>query len=122
MEIKRDSVSSGERKRTSLNLVSASLGALLTGSRGTTRSGPQSWNGVIKRFASGTVWNGRPEKVTALYAKAKRLRSGTRVPQDTWNPAGIREDHLPRLSTTRRPIVNKYREGKVKSTPARGVK
>ena len=46
----------------------------------------------------------------------------TRVQRDTWNPVGIREDHLARLNTTQRPIVNKYREGKVKSTPARGVK
>ena len=46
----------------------------------------------------------------------------TRVPQDTWNPVGIWEDHLPRLKTTHRPIVNEYREGKVKSTPVRGVK
>ena len=45
-----------------------------------------------------------------------------RVQRDTWNPVGIREDHLARLNTTQRPIVNKYREGKVKSTPARGVK
>ena len=35
---------------------------------------------------------------------------------------GIREDHLPRLNTHVRPIVNQYREGKVKSTPVRGVK
>jgi hypothetical protein len=35
---------------------------------------------------------------------------------------GIREDHLPRLNTLLRPIVNKYREGKVKRTPVRGVK
>ena len=35
---------------------------------------------------------------------------------------GIREDHLPRLSTIQRPIVNQYREGKVKRTPVRGVK
>jgi uncharacterized protein YbbK (DUF523 family) len=35
---------------------------------------------------------------------------------------GIWEDHLPSLSTPVRPIVNKYREGKVKSTPVRGVK
>ena len=46
----------------------------------------------------------------------------TRVQRDTWNPVGICEDHLVRLNTTQRPIVNKYREGKVKSTPARGVK
>ena len=48
--------------------------------------------------------------------------SDTQVRRDTWNPVGIREDHLARLNTTQRPIVNKYREGKVKSTPARGVK
>ncbi len=35
---------------------------------------------------------------------------------------GICEDHLVRLSTLQRPIVNQYREGKVKSTPVRGVK
>jgi hypothetical protein len=35
---------------------------------------------------------------------------------------GNREDHLPRLNTFLRPIVNQYREGKVKRTPARGVK
>ena len=46
----------------------------------------------------------------------------SRVQRDTWNPVGICEDHLARLNTPQRPIVNKYREGKVKSTPARGVK
>ena len=35
---------------------------------------------------------------------------------------GSWEDHLPRLNTRERPIVHKYREGKVKSTPVRGVK
>ena len=35
---------------------------------------------------------------------------------------GIWEDHLLRLNTTRRPIVDQYREGKVKRTPVRGVK
>ena len=35
---------------------------------------------------------------------------------------GIYEDHLVRLNTLQRPIVNQYREGKVKSTPVRGVK
>ena len=50
------------------------------------------------------------------------MQTNTRVQRDTWNPVGIREDHLARLNTTQRPIVNKYREGKVKSTPVRGVK
>jgi hypothetical protein len=35
---------------------------------------------------------------------------------------GSWEDHFPRLNTRLRPIVNQYREGKVKSTPVRGVK
>ena len=34
----------------------------------------------------------------------------------------IRQDRLARLNTPERPIVNQYREGKVKSTPSRGVK
>ena len=38
------------------------------------------------------------------------------------NPVGSCEDHLARLNTLWRPIVNQYREGKVKSTPVRGVK
>ena len=39
-------------------------------------------------------------------SESEELLAGTRVPQDTSNPAGIWEDHLPRLSTTDRPIVN----------------
>ena len=35
---------------------------------------------------------------------------------------GIWEDHLLRLNTPWQPIVNQYREGKVKSTPVRRVK
>ena len=35
---------------------------------------------------------------------------------------GISEDHLARLNTTERPIVDQYREGKVKRTSNRGVK
>ena len=33
-----------------------------------------------------------------------------------------RGDHPARLNTTGRPIVDQYREGKVGSTPSRGVK
>lgn len=43
------------------------------------------------------------------------------VPRDTRNPVGIHEDHLIRLNTSWQPIVNQYREGKVKRTPVRGV-
>ena len=35
---------------------------------------------------------------------------------------GIRVDHHLRLNTHWRPIVDKYREGKVKRTPVRRVK
>ena len=52
--------------------------------------------------ATGTAWKGGPQGVRAPYGK--------------------RRDHPARLNTTRRPIVDKYREGKVKSTPCRGVK
>ena len=44
------------------------------------------------------------------------------VGRDTWNPVWIWGDHPPRLNTPERPIVNQYREGKVKRTPKRGVK
>ena len=44
------------------------------------------------------------------------------VARDTWNPVWIRRAHPPRLNTRKRPIVNQYREGKVKSTSSRGVK
>ena len=32
--------------------------------------------------------------------------AGTRVPQDTRNPVGSREDHLPSLNTRWRPIAH----------------
>ena len=37
--------------------------------------------------------------------KDKRT-AGTRVPQDTRNPVGSREDHLPSLNTRWRPIAH----------------
>ena len=45
------------------------------------------------------------------------IKFWSRVPRDTWNLVGSREDHLPRLNTTWWPIVEQYREGKVKRTP-----
>ena len=38
------------------------------------------------------------------------------------NLVGSRQDYLPRLNTFCTPIVNQYREGKVKSRPVRPVK
>ncbi len=69
------------------------------------------------------LWKGRPIEGDSPVSEIVELALGCpQVPRDTGNPAGIWEDHLPRLNTTPRPIVNQYREGKVKSTPVRGVK
>ena len=68
-------------------------------------------------------WKAGRQRVRAPYMNQSLIdEKDTRVRRDTWNPVGICEDHLARLNTPQRPIVNKYREGKVKSTPARGVK
>ncbi len=48
---------------------------------------------------TGRAWNGPPQRV---------------------NLVGSWEAHLPRLNTSTRPIVNQYREGKVKRTPVAG--
>ncbi len=42
------------------------------------------------------------------------------APYGDW--AGSREDWSPKAKYSQRPIVNKYREGKVKSSPVRAVK
>ena len=42
--------------------------------------------------------------------------------RDTRNPVRICRAHPARLNTPVRPIVYQYREGKVESTPPRGVK
>jgi hypothetical protein len=47
---------------------------------------------------------------------------GSQVARCKWNSVRICPDHRISLNTPWQPIVNKYREGKVKSTPARGVK
>ena len=63
-----------------------------------------------------------PKRVIAPYPKSKRLPNRSRVRRDTRNPVGIQVDHHQRLNTDYEPIVNQYREGKVKRTPRRGVK
>ena len=45
-----------------------------------------------------------------------------KVKRNKRNFVGSWENHLLRLNTHKRPIVNKYREGKLKRTPVRGVK
>ncbi len=68
------------------------------------------------------AWESQSQRVKAPYPKAERSLPASRVPWETWGPEGISEDHLIRLNTNHRPIVHKYREGKVKRTPVRGVK
>jgi hypothetical protein len=63
------------------------------------------------------AWKGQPQRVTAPYAKAIRLPC--RVPEyhveglSCGNPGGPPS----KAKYSWRPIVNQYREGKVKSTP-----
>ena len=63
------------------------------------------------------AWEGARHRVRAPYAKARACGPQSGVPPGTRNPAGSRGDRPPRLSTTLRPTVDEYREGKVKSTP-----
>jgi hypothetical protein len=73
---------------------------------------------VTKFLFSRKIWNVLPKTVKARYAKSKDL-SGmvSQVLRGTWNPVGIRPDHRVRLNTRTGPIVDKYREGKLKRTP-----
>ena len=45
------------------------------------------------------------------------FKIASQVGRDTWNPFWICEDHLVRLNIPEQPVVNQYREGKVKRTP-----
>ena len=63
------------------------------------------------------AWKGQPQRVTAPYAKAIRLPdvslSTTWKVSSCGNPGGPPS----KAKYSWRPIVNQYREGKVKSTP-----
>jgi hypothetical protein len=93
-EIKRDSVSSGERKRNSPNRE-----ACFSGLRALTRS--------YKGITSGIFWKVEPQTVKVPYANVSALRycQCTRVARSSWNSVWSWGDHPPRLSTTRQPIV-----------------
>ena len=110
-EIKRDSLSSGERTGTNAQTNCSTVGVV----------GPIIWLYVGNK--SRTLWKVRRYRVIAPYAKEKSHQSiGTWVGPDTWNPVWIWGDHSPRLNTRRWPIVNQYREGKAKRTLVKGVK
>ena len=56
---------------------------------------------MIEDVFSRTEWKVRPEGVKVPYAKSTDKRQGSRVPRDTRNLVGSREDHLPSLKTNR---------------------
>ena len=78
---------------------------------------------VTKSLFSRIAWKGLPKTVIARYAKSRDLPGMvSQVLRSTRNSVGIRPDHRARLNTIIGPIVHKYREGKLKRTPVRGVK
>ncbi len=63
-------------------------------------------------------WKGTPERVIVPYLKITSCSLLSILSTlGHGNPEGIRQDYLSRLNTNRSPIVNQYREGKVKSSP-----
>jgi hypothetical protein len=62
--------------------------------------------GKVRVRVAEHCWKAGPQEVTALYAKPVNPPDASRVPRGTRNPVGSREDHLPRLNTNLRPIVN----------------
>ncbi len=102
-ENKNDSPSSGER----------------TGKRPNhpTGWGCRTFVRVTKLTYSRTDWEIWAQRVILPYTKCVNLEEVSWVRRSTWNFVGIRRDHSASLNTTILPIVNQYREGKVKSTP-----
>ena len=77
---------------------------------------------VKKLFNSRTAWKGWPQMVKARYAKLNNLShnflSTAEHVKFRWNLRGPTR----KAKYLYRPIVNQYREGKVKRTGATGVK
>ena len=69
------------------------------------------------RIGSKSIWKDTPKRVKAPYTKPKSALEVSQVLRSTWNSVGIQADHGLRLNTTPKPIVYKYREGKLKRTP-----
>ena len=111
------SPSSGERTGKSLNLYRASLQALRCRGCGTGPGVLESTRGVTNVSSSRTRLERRAAGGKSPVGERRNAPGRHPSTAGHANPAGIREVHLPRLNTTQRPIVNQYREGKVKSTP-----
>ena len=101
-ESKSDSLSSGERNGTSLNSIFVEgWGARLMGIN-------------LLDEIIGILYHRRWKSCNQ---KLKYFQPVPQVGRDTWNLFWICEDHLVRLNIPKQPIVNQYREGKVKRTP-----
>ena len=85
-----------EEKERSIPLVAASeRGRAQTIGYGLWGCGPAKWTMKLRGIEQGSSAR---EGDSPVVEKRNRL-AGTRVPQCTRNPAGSREDHLPRLNT-----------------------
>ena len=86
-----------EEKETSISGVAASeMERAQTGVRAHRGYGLQYVSRLDRRMVLGKP----ATKGESPVAEIHRQRAGSRVPRDTWNLAGSREDHLPRLNTT----------------------
>ena len=100
-ESKSDSLSSGERNGISLNSIYRGL-----------------WDNKTECDLLGeTDWMLYHRRWKSCNQKHVHFNVVSQVGRDTWNPFWICEDHLVRLNIPEQPIVNQYREGKVKRTP-----
>ena len=108
-ENNNDSPSSGERTGTSPNHPCYGMCGVV---------GPR----CGKNFGEKNALESATIEHDSCVFEAKRSLVVSWVARDTRNPVWICRDHPVRLNTPERPIVNQYCEGKVKSTPNRGVK
>ena len=101
-ESKSDSLSSGERNGTSLNSNFRGL-----------------WDNLNTKMLmlDEAIWILYHRRWKSCNQKLRHFEVASQVGRDTWNPFWICEDHLVRLNIPEQPIVNQYREGKVKRTP-----
>ena len=108
-ENNNDSPSSGERTGTSPNQLCYGIVGVV---------GPQ----CSMKFREENVLESSTIEHDSCVSEARWSLVVSWVARITRNSAWISRDHPVRLNTPERPIVNQYCEGKVKSTPNRGVK